>query len=92
MVNVTNGGGGAGTGAAAGGAAPAAPAVAAQMEAGYEVRWDEGQRLFRVWNPLASAWVSAPGFSDERIARVVAEGLSSPPQARRGGTEAKKRG
>ena len=66
--------------------------VGASKELGYEVRWDEGQKLFRVWNPVANAWVSAPGFADERIAKVVAEGLSHPPQARRGGAEAKKGG
>ena len=69
--------------ASAAGGAQAAPA-GFRTDLGYEVRWDEGQRLFRVWNPMANAWVSAPGFSDERIARVVAEGLSKPPQARRG--------
>ena len=78
--------------AEAAGGAQAAPAVAVKTELGYEVRWDEGQRLFRVWNPVASVWVSAPGFSDERIARVVAEGLSHPPQARKGSAEGKKLG
>ena len=65
-------------------------AATAKTELGYEVRWDEGQRLFRVWNPVSNAWISVPGFSEERIAKVVAEGLSSPPQARRGSAEAKK--
>ena len=77
-------------GASASAGAESAPA--ARTEVGYEVRWDEGQKLFRVWNPVSNMWVSAPGFADERIAKVVAEGLTNPPQARRGSAEASKRG
>ena len=88
MVGIATGGGG----AAPGGAHAGQAAAGGKTELGYEVRWDEAQRLFRVWNPVSNMWVSAPGFSDERIARVVADGLSSPPQARRGSGEASKRG
>ena len=62
----------------------------APVEATYEVRWDDGQRLFRVWNPATNMWVSRPGFADERIARVVAGSLGTPAQTR-GGTGAPKR-
>ena len=83
MVSVTNGN-------AAGDAGAVQEAAGTPVELGYEVRWDEGQKLFRVWNPATNMWVSRPGFADERIARVVAGSLGAPAQAR-GGAGAPKR-
>ena len=50
----------------------------------YEVRWDAGQKLYRIWNTITATWASRPGFSSERVAQAVAEGLSTPiPRAHR---------
>ena len=64
-------------------AQPPTSGASAKAESGYEVRWDEAQKLFRVWNPVLNAWASRPGFSDQRIAQVVADSLGTPAQVRR---------
>ena len=45
----------------------------------FEARWDERNRLFRVWNNESEAWASVPGFTDERVAQAVAQSLTAPP-------------
>ena len=67
----------------------AQPQVAAQAPTpplagpAFEVRWDEGTRLFRVWNTAVEGWAHVPGFTDERVARAVAASLLAPPKGER---------
>ena len=55
-------------------ATPPPPALAT----GYEVRFDDRQKLYRVWNLVAGSWAPRPGFASERVARAVADSLAAP--------------
>jgi len=50
-------------------------AVVETAESPFVVRFDEHQKLFRVWNTALSSWAPRPGFSDQRVALAVAASL-----------------